>query len=94
MAKEGNCYAVTEAAWHILGGQDSEWEVMRLKIPGEKHSHWFLRHGMLHGIVIDLSVRQFKTPPDYRKGIHCAFLTTEPSKKAQILIEQMTWQKK
>jgi hypothetical protein len=53
---EGNCYAVTEAAWHILGGKGSGWKPMRLKInPNDPHCHWFLKHES--GTILDLSVR-------------------------------------
>lgn len=92
---EGNCYAVTEAAWHILGGRAGEWKIQRIKIPGEKHSHWFLRHKRHPEVILDLSRRQFKYDlPDYSKAVGAAFLTLEPSKKGAEMIERMTWQEK
>jgi len=93
MGKEGNCYAVTEAAYYILGGKHGEWEVHRLKIPGEKYNHWFLRLKKDKSVLLDLSRLQFNgNPPAYHKSVHTGFLTNFPSKKAVAMMEKMTWQ--
>ena len=93
MAKYGNCYAVTEAAWHILGGKRGDWHVCRMKIGHDRRSHWFLRHKQRPDIILDLSRLQFGGAlPCYGAAIRAGFLTQQPSKKARALIEAMTWQ--
>lgn len=87
--KRGNCYVVSEAAYHILGGKRAGWKPMVMRTSTD--THWFLRHES--GMVLDLSRRQFHGQlPDYSKARGSGFLTKRPSKRARILIERMTWQ--
>lgn len=93
LMKEGNCYAASEAAFHLLGGKKAGWKIMRVKVePNDKYSHWFLKHET--GMILDLTARQFrgKMKPDYNKAIGCGFLTKKPSKKARELMEKIVWQ--
>lgn len=90
MARRGNCYVATEALWHILGGADSQWDVMRMKV--RRDTHWFLRRREDHGIVLDPSRQQFSIPLDYSRAKRAAFLTTKPSRRAQALMDVLTWQ--
>lgn len=94
----GNCYAASEALYHILGGKRAGWTAYRINrevmygVFGVGDTHWFLRHKS--GIVLDPSMRQF---PDvkripYHRGIAAGFLTRQPSRKAKALIAQLTWQ--
>lgn len=97
--KRGNCYAASEALYHILGGKAAGWKPMRLTmhsqfVKGHTESHWFLMH--TSGIVLDPSVRQFLKPgwwlhPDYSKAVGCGFMTARPSKRARDLISRLTW---
>ncbi len=92
----GNCYAASEALWHTLGGEAASnlWKpmVMRTNWNGPNETHWFLRHATL-GLILDPSVQQFGgMVPDYSRGRGCGFLTRQPSKRAQRLLERMTWQ--
>lgn len=85
----GNCYAVSEAAYHILGGKKAGWTPM--VIVGRKYGHWFLKHQT--GMILDLSVRQFRGKrPNYAKAHGCGFLTKRPSARARKLLQRMTWQ--
>jgi hypothetical protein len=85
----GNCYVTSEAIYHLLGGKKSGWKPMRMR--HENDSHWFLRHSS--GVIIDATVAQFKTMPDYSKAVGCGFLTRQPSKRAQALMQTLLWQK-
>lgn len=89
----GNCYAASEALYHILGGKRAGWKPMRLFIRRRGNiglSHWFLKHES--GMILDPSVRQFKRPPDYSKARGCGFLTKKPSQKARKVIQLLTYQ--
>lgn len=89
----GNCYAASEALYHILGGKKAGWKPMRFRFCGPNKkvdTHWFLKH--TSGLILDPSKRQFKSEPNYKNGIGSGFLTKGPSKKAQHLIKELTWQ--
>lgn len=83
----GNCYVTSEALYHLLGGKAAGWKAMRMKHEGD--THWFLKNGEL---IVDATVAQFKTKPDYSKAIGTGFLTKNPSKRAQQMMESMVWQ--
>lgn len=88
----GNCYVTCEALWHLTGGTKSPWKPMYLKHEGD--THWFLVRTSRYGdtIILDPTVSQFKTKPDYTKGRGCGFLTRKPSKKAKHMMQFMLWQ--
>lgn len=88
--RRGNCYVATEALYHILGGRESHWMVMRL--PTRDDQHWFLKH-RAWGTILDPSRLQFLQEPDYSKAKRAAFLTRRPSKRAMKLMEDLTWQR-
>lgn len=85
--KRGNCYVTCEALYHLLGGKESRWKPMYVKHEGD--THWFLAR---YGLILDPTVKQFKTKPDYSKAKGCGFLTKKPSKRAKLLMQQMLWQ--
>lgn len=85
----GNCYVATEALYHILGGSESYWQPMRMRIGRE--THWFLRHKAWE-TILDPSRLQFEHELNYTKGIRTAFLTRKPSKRAMKLMMELTWQ--
>lgn len=88
--KRGNCYVATEALWYILGGRNGQWEVKRIRLPED--NHWFLQHRS-YGTILDPSRLQFGGHyPHYNKAVKAAFLTKQPSKRAAMLIETLTWQ--
>lgn len=61
---------------------------MRMNHEGD--THWFLKH--TSGMILDLTVSQFKTKPDYSKAVGTGFLTKEPSLRAWNLMERLVWQ--
>jgi len=85
----GNCYATTEALYHLLGGRSSGWKPMQMQHEGD--SHWFLQHAAT-GLILDPTVSQFKSPPDYKLARGKGFLTVSPSAAAWDMIRHMVWQ--
>lgn len=75
----GHCYVASQVLYHELGGEEMGYTVYRMDHEGS--SHWFLKNP--DGKVLDPTWRQFKTKPDYSKAKRVAFLTKEPSKRAQ-----------
>lgn len=84
----GNCYVASEALYHILGGKKAGWTPMRMRWAGDMH--WFLKH--VSGLILDPSVRQFGRRPLYSLARGSGFLTKRPSRRAQKLMEDLTWQ--
>ncbi len=93
----GNCYVTCEALYHLLGGKEAGYTPHTLRHEGDTHwylvltimdldDHWYSER------IIDPTVSQFKTKPDYSKGRGRGFLTKKPSKRARELMFQMTWQ--
>lgn len=84
----GQCYVVSEALYHMLGGKAAGWTPIRMKHEGT--THWALYHRE-SGVVLDATTSQFKVPPDqhdYEKAIGCGFLTKKPSKRARALLRK------
>ena len=79
----GHCYVASESFFYLLGGYNSDWRPCFLR--HEEEPHWFLVNAA--GEVLDLTVTQFKTVPNYRAGVRKGFLTRQPSKRAQQVIE-------
>jgi hypothetical protein len=91
--RRGNCYVTCEAMYHLLGGAAAGYKPMVMR--HESDTHWFLLHtsGMYNlGMVVDPTVSQFKTKPDYSKARGCGFLTKKPSKRARELMKKLVWQ--
>ena len=81
----GHCYVASEALYHLLGGKDSGWKPMVMRIGGE--THWFLLSRS--GDLLDATASQFKELPAYSQATGCGFLTKKPSKRAQKLISKV-----
>jgi hypothetical protein len=95
--RRGNCYVTCEALYHLLGGKAAGYVPHTVRHQGEVH--WYLvkyalpsGYGTGGGQVIDPTVSQFRTKPDYSKGRGRGFLTARPSKRARALMETMLWQ--
>jgi len=82
----GQCYIVSEALYHMLGGKAAGWKPIRMRHEGV--SHWALMNEQ-SGIILDMTMKQFKTMPNYAKAVGCGFLTKKPSKRAKLLISLM-----
>lgn len=81
----GHCYVASEALYHLLGGRAAGWTPEHIKHEGV--SHWYLRHAS--GEVLDPTVAQFSTTPDYRQGCPKGFLTRNPSKRACVVLSRL-----
>jgi len=88
--KRGNCYVTSEALYHLLGGKESGWKPMRVKMSND--THWFLQN--IHtGQRLDVTAMQFTDEfPDYTSAVGAGFLTAQPSKRAIALMDKMLWQ--
>lgn len=105
-SRRGNCYVACEALYHLLGGKEAGW--VPHTVHHEGSIHWYLVHRdepeartrvakletsiVGSQLVLDPTVSQFKTKPNYWKGRGRGFLTKEPSRRAQALMEKMVWQ--
>jgi len=89
-----HCYVASEALYHLIGGKGAGFKPMNIKHEGA--SHWFLRGP--GGIIIDLTVDQFITIPNYSTARGRGFMTRGPSKRATILMgrvcRQIEWDEK
>lgn len=86
----GNCYVTCEALYHLLGGKKAGLKPMTIRHEGDVH--WFLLAEGLVNRILDPTVRQFKTLPDYKNARGRGFLTKKPSKRAKRLMKTMLWQ--
>jgi hypothetical protein len=91
MIQRGNCYATSEALYHLLGGKKAGWKPMYMNTRATGN-HWFLQHKS--GMILDATAKQFPkgVKPDYSKARGNGFLTKKPSKKAKALMETLVWQ--
>src|SRR5271168_2915320 len=90
----GNCYTVCEALYHLMGGKAAGLTPMVMHHEGG--THWFLKHtsGFLNSqVIIDPTVSQFKSKPDYSLARGCGFLTKQPSKRAKKLMNILLYRK-
>jgi hypothetical protein len=81
----GHCYIASEAYYHLRGGKAAGFKAMNVYHEGA--SHWWVRGP--DGENFDLTADQFKTPVPYEKGRYVGFLTRQPSKRAQIVIDRV-----
>lgn len=80
---KGHCYVATEAYYHAVG-KDKGYTPRVLKTT--EGTHWWLQNE--EGQIIDLTAEQFgKNAIAYPEGRKIGFLTREPSKRAQIVLE-------
>lgn len=81
----GHCYVASEALYHALGGPASGLTPEHIQHEGA--SHWYLRQA--NGPVIDITAAQFQTPVPYHQGRGKGFLTSQPSKRAQVVLSRI-----
>jgi len=79
----GHCYVASEAAYHILGGKEAGWTPQF--IHHENEPHWFLKHSS--GIVLDITASQFVNAVPVSEATGRGFLTVQPSKRAQKILD-------
>jgi hypothetical protein len=83
---QAHCYAATEAVYHLLGGPASAYRPKQLTL-GPETSHWWLEGP--NGEIVDPTHDQFEEPIDYTLGTGKGFLTREPSKRANEIIQRV-----
>lgn len=84
----GHCYVASEALYH-LGARDAGYEPMVASALGI--THWWLRRRS-DGAILDPTWQQFDKSTLqllWTRGRYCGFLTKQPSKRAQVLIERV-----
>jgi hypothetical protein len=82
----GHCYVASQALWHALGGKKSGYTPHVGPAPGGG-THWWLVDDKTDK-VLDPTSDQFPSY-DYSKGVGKGFLTREPSKRAQVVLDRM-----
>jgi len=82
----GHCYVATEAAYHIYG-KFHGYKPYVMRVERGKYTHWFLKDS--NNNIIDPTIGQYKgKTPKYAKAKCTGFLTKQPSKRAQIIIDR------
>lgn len=103
--RRGNCYATSEALYHLLGGKKAGWKPMHVRInPDDEECHWFLARVKNEYLasnrefpqgweILDLTKSQFGGKPvPYHKAVGSGFLTKEPSLRARNLMDILVYQ--
>lgn len=80
----GHCYVASEAYYHLRGGKAAGLHVVNMKHEGV--SHWWV---VDNGRIVDITAEQFSTPVSYENGRRSGFLTKNPSKRAQIVMNRV-----
>lgn len=84
----GHCYVASEAFYHLAGGKRAGLKPMQIN--HEDVSHWFIQDDYIQDKilkVIDITAAQFQKPVSYDQAVGRGFLTKNPSKRAQKLID-------
>jgi hypothetical protein len=82
----GHCYVASEVYYHLRGGKEAGLKAVGLEHEGAQH--WWLEDNL--GNVIDLTSEQFATSVPYERGRGRGFLTKQPSKRAQTVIDRLS----
>lgn len=85
----GHCYVASEAIFHLFGGK-AVWKAKSGR-DSANGTHWWLVHKET-GLIVDPTKEQYIVKgeiPPYEKGKACGFLTKDPSKRCQILLERL-----
>ncbi len=80
-----HCYLASETLYHLLGGKEAGLKPMNIKHEGAQH--WFLIAS--DGTIIDATADQFETAVPYTSARGRGFMTKEPSRRAQYLMEKL-----
>lgn len=82
----GHCYVASEVLYH-MGGEEMGLRPAFIRHEGQPH--WFLMMPN-SSCLLDVTVAQFKTNPDYTKARGKGFLTKAPSKRACVLMQRVS----
>jgi hypothetical protein len=80
----GHCYIASEILYHLLGGKNSGWKPMFMRVYNTPH--WYLQHES--GKIIDLTDSQFDGKLDRTNAVGKGFLTKHLSKRATKLLSR------
>jgi hypothetical protein len=81
----GHCYVASEALYHMMGGKSAGLKPMSVNM-GDC-VHWWIQTA--EGEVLDPTADQFDRPVPYGSGRARGFLTKQPSKRAQVVIDRI-----
>lgn len=86
---EGHCYVAAEALYGLLGGPSSGWKPVCLsaKDAPDFGPHWWLEHRKFGRL--DPTSPQYEHTPPYELGRGKGFLTSKPSRRAQLVIDRV-----
>lgn len=85
----GHCYAASEALYHLLGGKDNGYKIMRGKGLNNE-IHWWIVDK--NNNILDPTAEQFYfvgLKPPYENGRGSGFLTKNPSRRAKEIISRI-----
>lgn len=85
----GHCYAASEALYHILGGKKYGYKPAYGKTKNG-NTHWWIIDKDEN--ILDVTAEQFyffNTNPPYDSKTYSGFLTKQPSKRAQSIINRV-----
>ena len=77
----GLCYVLSEAFYHM----HPQFKLKPMVARHRGQTHWWLESP--DGKIIDITKEQFDRPFPYHLGHGCGFLTKQPSKRAQAIID-------
>ena len=81
----GHCYIASEALYYLLGGKDSGYVPQVITV--NNGTHWFLKNKQ--NDILDPTFDQFNFKINYSKSRGCGFLTKQPSKRTQQLLNKI-----
>lgn len=87
----GMCYKASEAYYHLSDENLKPVQVWLQRDNGVMDSHWWLENKDT-GEIVDLTADQYEVTIPYDRGRGRGFLTGEPSKAAQEIINNMQWE--
>jgi hypothetical protein len=88
---DGHCYVAAEALWHLLGTSQYQPFVAAYTDNGGRATHWWLVNKTT-GEFADPTKEQYThvgDSPPYHLGRKAVFLTKNPSKRAQIVLDRI-----
>jgi len=87
----GHCYVASEALYHLLNKSYYPCILTHKEFPkglSAGQTHWFLKNDKNE--ILDVTKSQFgKTYIPYELAKHCGFLTKQPSKRCQTLLNRI-----
>lgn len=80
----GHCYVAAEALYH-LAAKNVGYRPYVLRVGAS--THWFLENAQ--GRVLDPTAAQFTRQPPYELARCCGFLTRQPSRRCQVVLDAL-----